>query len=409
MQNERAALEHVAAGQEVIDGVYRLGAVLGRSAAGTIYETQFGDEGRPAAIKIRPGSADALRLVEGWRKAMTLSHPNLLRVYAAGTAVLHESPIVYVVMERAEESLAGVLAERRLSEAEVREMLDSAVAALRYLHKIGYSHGSVKPSNVLAVGDTIKLSSDRAEPIRDGRGAEEDIRALGTVIVQSLTQEIPKAGADVQSYLGGASENLQEIVRRCLNTDASRRWPLDRVESKLRESERTTSPHSSGIPKWIYAGLGALVLVVLLLAWMRRSPSPPPVVDSGRVSAAVAPRPVFQPPPQPAKPPAEAATASANAASVNTTAADHRDRRASGWAVIIAAYKASAPADKRLRSMTSKWPKFRWTVMQQPGDKTYYFVVIGQNLSEDQATALRKRAIASGLPRDTYIKRLAGR
>jgi hypothetical protein len=31
--------------------------------------------------------------------------------------------------------------------------------------------------------------------------------------------------------------------------------------------------------------------------------------------------------------------------------------------------------------------------------------VIGQNLSEDQANALRKRAVASGLPRDTYVKR----
>jgi hypothetical protein len=44
-------------------------------------------------------------------------------------------------------------------------------------------------------------------------------------------------------------------------------------------------------------------------------------------------------------------------------------------------------------------------VFEQKAGKTFYLVVIGQNLSEDQANALRKRAVASGLPRDTYVKR----
>jgi hypothetical protein len=33
-------------------------------------------------------------------------------------------------------------------------------------------------------------------------------------------------------------------------------------------------------------------------------------------------------------------------------------------------------------------------------------VVLGRNLSEDQAQALRTRAVQSRLPGDTYIKRL---
>jgi hypothetical protein len=55
--------------------------------------------------------------------------------------------------------------------------------------------------------------------------------------------------------------------------------------------------------------------------------------------------------------------------------------------------------------MARRWPKFNTNVFEQKADKTYYLVVIGQNLSEDQAQALRKRAVGSGLPRDTYVKR----
>jgi hypothetical protein len=45
-------------------------------------------------------------------------------------------------------------------------------------------------------------------------------------------------------------------------------------------------------------------------------------------------------------------------------------------------------------------------VSARPAEKTHYLLVLGENLSEDQAEALRKRAVESGLPRDTYIKRL---
>ncbi len=59
-----------------------------------------------------------------------------------------------------------------------------------------------------------------------------------------------------------------------------------------------------------------------------------------------------------------------------------------------------------MRDMMKRWPKFTLGVFQPATDKTHYLVVLGQNLSEDQAEELRKRAVESGLPRDTYIKRV---
>jgi hypothetical protein len=72
----------------------------------------------------------------------------------------------------------------------------------------------------------------------------------------------------------------------------------------------------------------------------------------------------------------------------------------------VATYASHELAEKRMRDMMRRWPKFNIGVFQPRAEKTHYLVVLGQNLSEDQAEELRKRAVDSGLPRDTYIKRV---
>ena len=59
-----------------------------------------------------------------------------------------------------------------------------------------------------------------------------------------------------------------------------------------------------------------------------------------------------------------------------------------------------------MRTLMSRWPNFHISMSEPQAEKTRYLIVLGQNLSEDQAEALRKRAVESGLPRDTYIKRV---
>ncbi len=78
------------------------------------------------------------------------------------------------------------------------------------------------------------------------------------------------------------------------------------------------------------------------------------------------------------------------------------------WPVIVATYASRELAEKRMRDMMKRGPKFDIGVFQPLAQKTHYLVVLGQNLSEDQAEELRKRAVDSGLPRkaDTYIKRV---
>ena len=74
--------------------------------------------------------------------------------------------------------------------------------------------------------------------------------------------------------------------------------------------------------------------------------------------------------------------------------------------MIVGAYGFREPAEKRAREMASKWPNFEISVLEAQSEKTHYLVVLGKNLSEDEAEALRKRAVEAGLPRQTYIKRV---
>src|SRR5580704_1075142 len=157
------ANESLTRNDEIVDGSYRLGALIKRLIRSTVYKTEFGEDELQAVIKIREyESSGSEELLEQWRNAMELAHPNLLKIYATGSSVLNGVPIVYVVMERADESLNSVLAERALTADETRELLVPAVAALHYLHKKGYAHSGLGASNVLAVQNQLKLSSDNA-------------------------------------------------------------------------------------------------------------------------------------------------------------------------------------------------------------------------------------------------------
>jgi eukaryotic-like serine/threonine-protein kinase len=397
-----------------VGGVCRLGAVLHQSAIGSIHETEFGDDVTPALVKIRVETPDSARLVARWSNAIELAHPYLQQVYAAGYAVMDDIPIAYVIMERADESLANVLAERPLSEAETREMLAPVLAALIYLHKNGYAHCALKPSNVLAFGDVLKLSSDGVRPAVDGEKAEDDMWALGALIVEALTQEPPKMEKDSGPYiLREASALFTDIVRHCLDPDPAKRWTVDQVQARLdaqagfsastpveefRARDEDQADPSRRASKAIYGVLAALILLVIVMGlWRKKEPVPQAAALQSPAAAAA--------PGSPLPGPSRVASNQASAEKGKSSASGVHGRRGDGWSVIVAAYIAREPAEKRDRELSRKWPNFKWSVQQQTG-KARYLVVIGQNLSEEQAEALRKRAVATGLPHDTYIKKL---
>lgn len=389
----------LAPNEQTLDGLYPLGALIRRSVRSATYETEFGEgeDAVPAVIRIREVEpAEAENLTQRLWNVTELTHPNLLKIYATGSATLNDAPVFYVVMERADESLESVLSERALTADETREMLVPALDALDCLHKNGYAHSRLRPSNVLAVNDRLKLSTDSLIGVTDAAAAE-DMRALGILILQALAHKIPNPDERRGSQdFDDIPQPLADIARHCLDPNPARRWTVEQAKASLSapiiaEEKDSHSdvpkPAAPRLPKWIYPALAALILIVILLAVTRNNNSTPAAIPAQPAT----PAPRAEVLPEPAPPPAAPATAG---------------RKASGWSVIAGAYRSRDLAEKRMREMTTRWPNFHISVLESHEEKTPYLVVLGTNLSEDEAKALRQRAIESRLPRDTYIKRI---
>jgi eukaryotic-like serine/threonine-protein kinase len=424
------------AGESVL-GQFRLGAVIRRSPAAAVYETEFyGEDGqtRPAVIKVRElDPPEAATAVRQWRGALRLQHPHLLRLYATGSSAFENATAAWVVMERADQSLAAVLNERALSEDEVGEMLTPTVSALAYLHKNGYAHGALKPSNVLAAGDQLKLSCDNVVRVSEGGVPSEDIRALGELIAEALTERGP------HGVVRHPSGRFSEILRRCSDPNPVKRWTAEQIAGRLNQKDTELPPEkpamtpgpqlvnrtktaSRGFPLWVFGGLFVVVLIVLLTAVLRTGNNKPaPVAGSPAATPAVtavtpaapelppAPPPVAQPgssAAQPQSPVAQPVPPVAKRKPFPDGPRSTTGRKADGWYVIVAAYGSRDAAQKRMSSLAKRWPAFHMQVSEHSSERAPWLVTLGENLSENEADSLRARAIHEGLARDAYIKRI---
>src|ERR1700674_411751 len=161
---------------QTLDNKFPLLRYLGGSEHCAVFltERRAGERLVKAAIKIIPAAPATGELqLSSWQQAAKLSHPHLIPIHEMGRFELGGVPVVYVVMECAEENLAQVLPGRALTVAEAREMLASVLDVLAYLHGKGFVHGHIKPANIMASGDELKVSSDalhRAGESLDGPG-----------------------------------------------------------------------------------------------------------------------------------------------------------------------------------------------------------------------------------------------
>ena len=244
---------------QIVDSVFPLERCVRGGSRGAVFETQF--EGRPAAIKLVPGTPESIdALLKLWEKAASLSHPALVRIFARGETALGDVRCAYIVMERTDDNLADLLAERPLTPAETREMLPPLFGALKYLHENGFTHGGLKPANIMAIGDQLKISSDGLVP---GGDPASDCRAIGTLLEEVL-------GANRNAHL---PEPFAEIARHCSASDPAARWDLAQIEARVRgESEPVTQPQSRAA-WWALAAAGAVIGGAVAL-WPSRSSAP---------------------------------------------------------------------------------------------------------------------------------------
>jgi TonB family protein len=240
-----------------VDGKFVLGQCLASTDFNAVFLTQLPDPpGQKAVLKLVAAGSPAAEVQLGlWKRAAHLTHPNLLTIFDAGRCRLGDVPFIYAVMECADENLGEILPQRALTAEEVRDVLDPALDVLVYLHGKGLVHGHLKPSNILATQDRLKLSSDSISPIGEKRqllrgrdvydapemqsasvSPKEDVWSLGVTLVEALTQH-PPAFSSEPSADPTVPRELPDlflvIAKHALRRDPNHRWSIAEIAARL--------------------------------------------------------------------------------------------------------------------------------------------------------------------------------
>lgn len=309
-----------------VAGKFPLRQWLGGSDHSSVFSTER-PGGAKAAIKLIAVEAGASEQQLGRiRAAIKLSHQHLIRIFEAGRGQIENDTFIYVVMELADEDLSQILPQRALSPDEVSDLLPPLLDAVSYLHSKNFLHSRIKPTNILAVGNQLKLSSDQITPLtetgagrrRDVYDAPEtaagvlspasDIWSLGVTLVAAITQNVTLAE---QPAPGGRSlpetiaEPYRGIARDCLQLDPKRRATLQQVRARLQPGAVAVAPaikptpapspapaeaampqakaplSSNRTPIIALVGVVVAIIVIFALVHSRGNNAPPSNPDTG--------------------------------------------------------------------------------------------------------------------------------
>ena len=212
----------------LVGGNHRLTEYLGEVGNHGLFVAEAGSK---SAFVRMVNIEDAEELQQQqWSAAVPLQHPSLAKMLEAGQVDIDQYTFVYAVAERPDDNLAEVVATRALTTGEAREVVNSMLQGLSYLHAQGFVHGAVSVDNIVALGDAIKLtpwSIAKAGPSE----MSADLKSLSQTIVEILTQRKPQ------------QQTLAELPGFPRHSDRSRkspsRWgPLSRMPSGLSVERR---------------------------------------------------------------------------------------------------------------------------------------------------------------------------
>ena len=306
---------------QAVNGKFRLRQYLGGSDHSAVFLTELGEqEPQKAAIKLIPAHPESAELqLSRWDLAAKLSHPHLMRLFQTGRCQLANLDLLYVVMEYAEENLSQILPHRPLTPAEAEDMLAPVLDGLAYVHGKGLVHGHLKPANIMAVDDQLKISSDGLCGVGESSGGlgspsvydppetasgvispAADIWSLGMTVAEVLTQRLPVwAGSEQAEPV--LPETLPapflEIAQHCLCRDPQRRWTVADIAARLQPTspipqKQTPARPQKQLAKWRYtvpAVAAGLALAAMLVAsrLLKRHPeahrSPSSAFEQSRV------------------------------------------------------------------------------------------------------------------------------
>jgi len=255
---------------------------------GAVYRARQRDLDRVVALKIlRPGlDSDpgfAGRFAKEARALAQLNHPGIVTLYEYGRS---SAGRYFILMEFVDGvNLRGLLAAGRLSAREALAIVPPLCDALQYAHDRGVVHCDIKPENILVdrlgrvkIADfgIARLASAEGQGSAAGHPAgitltatglaagtpaymapeqrahpaavdhRADLYALGVVLYQMLTGELPSPGQlEPPSRRVQVDVRLDEIVLRALATDPARRYAAATEMKTALETVPASAPRRS--------------------------------------------------------------------------------------------------------------------------------------------------------------------
>jgi TonB family protein len=278
-----------------VDGKFPLRRWLGGSDHSAVFLTDMGGS-QKAVIKLIAASLNADRQISRWAIAAKLSHPHLIRLFEIGRCRFDGTPLLYLVMEYAEEDLSQIIPQRPLTPAEVGDMLPPVLDTLSYLHSKGLVHSRIRPSNILAVSDQLKLSTDGvssrgesdekptsltiydAPEVANGETFPAiDVWSLGVTLVVALTQNPPIRAKEQTEQKDPIvpdtiPEPFRSIAREALHRQIKQRCTIADIKAWRPPQQPSpppvaapASPTKSNSFRWRIAVPVALALVAVVV------------------------------------------------------------------------------------------------------------------------------------------------
>ena len=237
-------------------GAYKIESFLGQGGMGAVYKGVQVRLKRPIAVKIMRRDIgkdhDFEARFEREAQAMAkLNHPNIVSVIDYGEA---GPDYLYIVMELVDGAdLMDVIRGGQMTQEMALTLLPQICDALQFAHDHGIVHRDIKPSNIMLTREgRIKMADfglakrfDAESSFRTQTGTgmgtpdyaapeqfdpyaqidhRADIYALGVMIYQMITGQLPRGVWKPPSQRADVSSQWDEIVGRAMQSDPSDRY-----------------------------------------------------------------------------------------------------------------------------------------------------------------------------------------
>jgi len=289
---------------------YEIECIIGRGGMGVVYKGRQKDLDRVVAIKLLPAemAVDAQFVERFRREARTLAklhHPGIVAVYEFGQTT--EGHLFFVMEYVAGTDLRRLMKKQELDSGQALAVVSQVCEALRAAHEQGVIHRDIKPENVLVTTEgQIKLADfGLSRPVdedhsrrftmtnmvmgtpdymapeqRSGQADHRaDIFALGVMLYEMLTGQVPRGAFDPPSRKLQVDVRIDEVVVKALQEEPERRYQSvaemkTDVETIYFTSQTAATPQPATSPVtrpnrkalWALSAAAAVLLVVGLAA-----------------------------------------------------------------------------------------------------------------------------------------------